>query len=158
MIYKKLMLVMMAAAPIVELRGAIPMGIAFGMNNIEIFILSVIGATLPVPILIIFFKEILKWSKENKYLHKVANYVDNTINKKSKLISKKYKFIGILLYVGATIPPTGAWSGAMIASVLKLSLKEGLLAIFLGNVVSAVIVFNLAKIAIFFHNIITLNY
>lgn len=147
MIKEKLILILMSATPIVELKGAIPYGLACGFNHIEIFILSVIGATLPAPIIMLTYKQILKWIKENKYLYKIGIWIDKKINKKVKLISKKYKFLGVTVYVSATIPPTGAWSGTAIASILNLSMKGGLMAVFIGNTIAALIVFNIAKIA-----------
>lgn len=141
----------MAAAPILELRGAIPFGISWGFSSVEVFILSVMGSTLPVPILIPTFRHILKWIKNNKYLYKIGNYIDWKLNKKIKGINKKYKLIGLILFVGIPLPSTGAWSGAMIASMLKLSMKEGLIGIFIGNIIAGIIVLNITKLVNIFN-------
>ena len=50
---------LLAAVPLIELRGAIPLGIGLGMSPWEAYWISVAGSTLPAPFLILFFRKIL---------------------------------------------------------------------------------------------------
>lgn len=47
--------------PIVELRGAVPAGLAMGLPVIPTYIVSVIGNMLPVPVILLFAKAVLLW-------------------------------------------------------------------------------------------------
>ncbi len=129
----------MAMLPVMELRGAIPIGISWGLHPLDVFTLCVIGSTLPSPVLILSFRHILKWIKKHKHLYKIGYYIDKKLNKKGKSL-KKYKILGLICFVGIPLPSTGAWSGAMAASLLKLSMKEGLIGIFIGNIMAGIIV------------------
>ena len=50
---------LLAATPIIELRGAIPAGVAMGLSPWTVYFLSVAGSTLPAPFLILFFRKVL---------------------------------------------------------------------------------------------------
>ncbi|OPJ56061.1 COG2426 family protein [Alkalithermobacter paradoxus] len=142
-IRKEFMLLLMSFMPIIELRGAIPYGIALGFNPIHVYITCLIGSILPSPIIILTFRHILKWVKSNKYLYKIGHYIDIKINRKGKNV-KKYKMIGLMLFVALPIPSTGVWSGSMIASILKFRIKDALISITIGNIIAGLIVLALS--------------
>lgn len=54
---------------------------------------------------------------------------------------KSLSIVGIVLFVGVPLPTTGTWSAACIASLLRMRLKDAILGIFLGNIVSGCVVF-----------------
>jgi len=134
--------------PIVELRGAIPLGAGiseiewiselFNMNPGETlpwwlnYIVCVIGNMLPVPFILLFIKSILEWMKRGRKLFsKVATWLENKANKHSAKFQKSQS-IALLLFVGIPIPGTGAWTGALIAAILGMRIRRSLPAIFLG--------------------------
>ncbi|SHK01796.1 COG2426 family protein [Tepidibacter formicigenes] len=143
MFLKYIYLLLISAVPIIELRGAIPIGVSQNLNPIYIYIVCVIGATLPAPLLVFFFRDLLKWLKKNRYFKKIGDYLDNKVNKNSKKIMDK-KILGIILFVGIPLPTTGTWTAAMVASVFKMRAKDVVIGILIGNIIAGIIVLSLS--------------
>ncbi len=151
--------------PIVELRGAIPVGAALGLPFYENYLLSVLGNMLPIPFILLFipkildflarfrlFRPVVLWlrKKANKHSGKVLGegasemetseeeLLDST---KDASVIKMTKgiFTALLLFVAIPLPGTGGWTGALIASLFNLPKKWSLLAIFLGVLGAGVI-------------------
>lgn len=125
--------------PVVELRGAIPIGTALDLPNWLNYIICVVGNMLPVPFIILFAKRVLTWCAT---LPKVGGFFQKIIdraNRKAKKIGN-YELLGLMLFVAIPLPGTGAWTGALVAAVLQLRLKKSFFAILLGVLISGIIV------------------
>lgn len=125
--------------PIVELRGAIPLGASLGIAFWECFLICVIGNMLPVPIILLFVRFVLQWMKKIKYLDKIAVWVESKAHKHSASIVK-YAGWGLFLFVAVPLPGTGAWTGSLIAAMLDMRMKKAFPAIFAGVLVAGLIV------------------
>ena len=121
--------------PIIELRGAIPVGAGLGMDWMMTFLLCVVGNMIPVPFILLFIRAILKWMKGVKRLDKIALWVENKAQKHSDKVAKGAA-LGLVLFVGIPLPGTGAWTGALIAAMLNMRMKYALPSI-LGGVLVA---------------------
>ena len=128
-----------AMLPVIELRGAIPLGISFELNPICIYIFSVIGSTIVGIPIILMFRYVLEYLKSKRYFEKLTNNIENKILKRSKKL-KTFSIIGIIFFVGVPLPTTGTWSASAIASIFKMRKKDAILGIFLGNVLAGIIV------------------
>lgn len=117
--------------PIIELRGAVPLGIGLDLPWLWVYLISVIGNMIPIPIVILVVRPIIEWLIHSKLFSKIGLWLDNRTKEKSKQITK-YKKLGLFLFVAIPLPGTGAYTGAMIAGVLNMRLKDALPAIFLG--------------------------
>ena len=132
--------VLVSMLPVVELRGGIPFGVGAGLPIHLAVIASVIGNMLPVPFLVLFTRRVFEW------LRRLAPKLDGFITKLEKRAESKrelvqrYKFWGLLILVAVPLPGTGAWTGALVATVLDLRLARSLPAIFCGVLVAAAIV------------------
>lgn len=124
--------------PIIELRGAIPLGAALGLDWYINYFISVVGNILPIPFILLLIKLILEWMKKTKLFSKFANWLENKAEKnKSKL--DKGVFIGLLLFVAIPIPGTGAWTGSLLAALTGQKFWKAMLAIVIGVLVAGVI-------------------
>ena len=124
--------------PIIELRGSIPLGAALGLPWYSNYIISVIGNLLPVPLILLLIKKILEWMKTTKAFSKFALWLEVKAEKnKGKL--EKGVFIGLLLFVAIPIPGTGAWTGALLASLTGIKFGKSMLAITIGVLIAGVI-------------------
>lgn len=130
---------LISMVPVIELRGAIPVGQALGLSFWECFMISVIGNMLPVPVILLFVRYVLNWMKGVKYLDKIANWVLNKADKHSGKVTK-YATWGLFLFVAVPLPGTGAWTGSLIAALLDMRMKKALPSIFAGVVVAGLIV------------------
>lgn len=137
---KSLVTFFMAMLPIVELRGAIPMGVALGLGEIYSFVLAVLGNLVPVPFIIVFIRRVLEWlQKKSKWLDKlVSKKVEKTMKNESMI--RKYELLGLMLFVTIPLPGTGAWTGALLAALLDLRLKSAFPAIVAGVVIAGIAV------------------
>lgn len=135
--YLKIMILSMV--PITELRGAIPIGIALKLNPIGVYLSSVIGSTLVAIPLVLAYRHVVKFFKEKNMFLFLLRRVDNKIETSMKKM-KAASFIGIILFVGIPLPTTGTWTAAAIASILRMRLIEALSGIFIGNILSGLIV------------------
>ena len=137
MVYLKIMILSMV--PITELRGAIPIGMALKLNPIGVYLSSVIGSTLVAIPLVLAYRHVVKFFKEKNMFLFLLRRVDNKIETSMKKM-KAASFIGIILFVGIPLPTTGTWTAAAIASILRMRLIEALSGIFIGNILSGLIV------------------
>ena len=126
--------------PIIECRGAIPLGWGLGMPWWQTALFSIAGNILPVPFILLFIRAILKWMRESriKFFANTAAWLDRKIEKHKGTI-EKHSYWGVALFVGIPLPGTGAWTGTLIASVLGLDPKKSFLAAVLGVLGATVI-------------------
>lgn len=121
----------LSMVPIIELRGAIPLGCGLGLPWWLCFIICVIGNFLPVPFILLFIRKILDWMKTTKKLAKIAIWLEEHAQRKNEKV-QKYASLGLLLFVGIPLPGTGAWTGSLIAAVMDMKMKYSLPSIFAG--------------------------
>lgn len=124
--------------PLIELRGSIIIGAGLGLPWFVNFALSVIGNMLPIPFILLFIRKILAWMHTTKYFKGIAQWLEKKAHSKSDRVLK-YASLGLVLFVGIPLPGTGAWTGALIASLLDMRMKYSLPAIFGGVCLAGVI-------------------
>ena len=137
---KELCVFFCSMIPIIELRGAIPLGAALGLPMWQSFVLSIIGNMLPVPIILLFVKKVLSFMSKCrvKFFNKVANYVYGKAEKNRSRI-EKYSFWGVALFVGIPLPMTGAWTGSLVAAIIDMKFWKALLSCLFGVMIAGVI-------------------
>lgn len=128
--------------PILELRGGIIAGYALGMKLLPAFVISYIGNILPIPFILILIEEITKLLKKTPLQASVERMEKRALSKSDQI--QKYGYLGLLLFVGVPLPGTGAWTGAFIASLLKLDNRKAFPIIMLGVLVAGIIVSTLS--------------
>lgn len=129
---------LLSMVPIIELRGAIPLGIAMGLNPTYVYIACLIGASLiSIPVVLIF-RQVIEFFRHRKYFNIAIRLVDAKIEKRVKKL-KTASILGLIIFVGVPIPTTGSWSGSALASIFKMRIKDALFAIFTGNAIAGAI-------------------
>ena len=134
------MTVIISMVPVIELRGAIPIATANGLNFWIAIVCAIIGNLIPVPFIIIFIRKIFelirKWSKK---IDKIVAKLEDRAHQKSDVV-RKYTFWGLVILVAIPLPGTGAWTGALVAAMLEMRLKRAFPAIAVGVVIAGIIV------------------
>lgn len=132
---------LMAMVPVIELRGAIPYGVA--VADLEIWqaaLIAVIGNLLPIPFLVVFTRDVFAWMrKKSERLDRIVVRMEKKADK-NKDVVLRYQFWGLMILVAIPLPGTGAWTGALVAALMDLQLKRAMPAIALGVVIAAIIV------------------
>ncbi len=124
--------------PVVELRGAIPVGAAIGLPWYLNMIVSIVGNLLPVPFILLFSVKAFEFMKKHKILVKFIEKIENRAKKRSEGLATG-EFIGLMLFVAIPFPGTGAWTGALIAALLQFERKRSFIYITLGVLIAAAI-------------------
>ena len=137
---RELCVLFCAMLPIIECRGAVPLGCALGLPWWQNALFSIAGNLLPVPFILRFIRAVLKWMRSCriKFFNKSAGWLDRKIEKHKGTI-EKYSYWGVMIFVGLPIPGTGAWTGTLIASVLGLEPKKSFLAACVGVLMATAI-------------------
>lgn len=128
----------MSMLPVIELRGSIIAGAAMDLPWWINYAVSVVGNLLPVPFILLFIRGILHWMKGVKGLCKIALWLEKKAQKHSVKVMK-YATFGLFLFVAIPIPGTGAWTGALVASLFDMRMKYSLVSIACGVLCAGVI-------------------
>ncbi len=142
----EIMVILIAAMPVLELRGAIPFGVSLGMHPLHAMLLGILGSMLPVPFLLLFLKPIFREMRKNSLFRKFVEWLTRRTMKKAKNI-KKYSALGLLIFVAVPLPTTGVWTGSIAAALLDMRFRTAMLAIFVGNCIAALIMMILSHAA-----------
>jgi uncharacterized membrane protein len=135
-----------AAAPISELRGAIPLAILeLDMSWQLAFPVAFAGNLLPVPFLLLFLDPVSKFLSKIELFERILNWIFRLSRRRGGLI-ERHGAIGLVLFVAIPLPVTGAWTGSIVAFLLGLSFWRAFPAIVLGVVIAGVIVTTLTVI------------
>lgn len=134
--YIKLMLISMV--PIIELRGAIPLGIAMDLNPIHVYLSCLIGSSIVSIPVVLVFRQVIDFFRYRKYFNIIIRWVDTKIESRAKKL-KAASILGLIVFVGVPFPTTGSWSGAALASIFKMRIQEALFGVFIGNAIAGVI-------------------
>ena len=136
----KAVIFIISLMPILELRGGLLAASLLKIPEIEAIPSSIIGNILPIPFILLFIKHIFKWMKKVNLFRGLIEKLEKRAMSKSDKI-QKYEFVGLMLFVGIPLPGTGAWTGALIASLLGIDIKKSSLAILCGILIATVIMY-----------------
>lgn len=129
----------MAMLPVVELRGAIPFGVAAGLPPLAAMGAAILGNLLPVPVILLLIRRIFRWLRHFPRFGGLIDRLERRAHLKGRKV-RKYRTLGLVLLVAVPLPGTGAWTGALVADVLDIRMKTALPAIVLGVVVAGLAV------------------
>ncbi|MBN2465565.1 small multi-drug export protein [candidate division WOR-3 bacterium] len=136
----ELVVVIIATLPIVELRGAVPVGIlVFDMPWWQAVLWSLLGNIAPILLVLFLLEKIVAWLSRISLFRRFFEWLFARARSKSATI-QRYEFWGLASFVGIPIPGTGAWTGAVAAEVLGLSYWRSLSAIVVGVLMAATVV------------------
>ncbi|MBS4803479.1 MAG: small multi-drug export protein [Clostridium sp.] len=135
---KELVVFIISMIPILELRGGLIAASLLGIGMVKAVFLCIVGNIIPIPFILFFITPIFNWMKKTKLFRPMVEKLEKKSMAKSNQI-QKYEFWGLALFVGVPLPGTGAWTGALIASLLGIKTKKASLAILLGLIMATII-------------------
>lgn len=147
---KYLITFLVGMVPIIELRGAIPIGVdALGLSYFEAFVASFIGNILPVYFIVKFIRPLFDFFGKWKPFRIIIDWVTEKATKKIEESDKlqNYTALGLFLFVAIPLPGTGAWTGSLIANFLGVPPKKAIPPIILGVIVAGFIVLGITAAA-----------
>lgn len=140
LLLKYLIVFGVSMVPLIELRGAVPIGTGMGLPWLSTLIVSIIGNCIPIPFVLFFIKAILKWMRgcSIELFSKISNWLYNKAEKNRGKV-EKYAVFGLYVFVALPLPGTGAWTGALVASVFDMSKTKSIISITAGVVTAGII-------------------
>lgn len=126
--------------PIIELRGAIPLGAFLELPWWQSFLFSILGNMIPVPFILFFIQKIIAWM-QNSRIRLFASVGGWLVRKaeKNRARIEKYSFWGVALFVAIPLPITGAWTGSLVAATIGMHRGKALLSALLGVMIAGTI-------------------
>ena len=140
---KEIAVVVLAALPISELRGAIPLGIAMEFSPLKTYILAVIGNLIPILPLLFLLQPISDRLRKFRIFAKFFDWLFERTKRKASLV-EKFEALGLILFVAIPLPITGAWTGCIAATLFKIRFRYAFLAIAAGVLIAGLIVLGLS--------------
>ena len=127
-ISKEAIIFIISMIPILELRGGL-LAASTALLNVPI---------LPIPFILLLIRHVLEWMKKVPCFRGIALWLERkAMSKKGQI--EKYEFWGLMLFVGIPLPGTGAWTGALVASLLHMKFGKAFGAILVGIALATVI-------------------
>ena len=142
--------------PLIELRGAIPVGLGFfASQGIELspamlvflFIACMVGNMLPVPFIFLFARKFLEWGQKKKLIGGICRFCLEKGHRGGEKLQEKAGrglYFALFLFVGIPLPGTGAWTGTLAASLLDMDWKKTTLSVIFGVLLAGVIMMTLS--------------
>lgn len=128
-----------AMVPVLELRGAIPVGVAAGLSPAAACAAAILGNMVPVPFIMLLIRRIFDWLRGNAFFGPKIERLERRAHLKGRVV-RKYRLVGLMILVAVPLPGTGAWTGALIAAFLNIRLRHALPAITLGLLIAGSLV------------------
>lgn len=137
---KAFIVFLISMVPVLELRGGL---LAAGPAVLDVakwqaVPIAIIGNLIPIPFILLLITKIFDWMKGTKKLKPLVEKLEAKAMSKSGKI-EKYEFWGLVIFVAIPLPGTGAWTGALIASLLGIRFRKAFPAIVLGVLIAAAI-------------------
>ncbi len=124
--------------PVIELRGGILYAAARDIPFVTAFVICLIGNILPIPFILLFTRRVFKLLERFRYTEKMVHWLENKARKKGGAL-EKYQLWGLFMLVAIPLPGTGAWTGALVATLFDLQIRRSFPTISLGVVAAGLI-------------------
>ena len=138
----EILIFLSAMVPIGEIRVALPIAlVAYKMNIASAYLLAVAGNMVPVFLLLLFWRYLAEWLIAKSKVGR--NFFEWLFERTRNRFADKYARWGklaLVIFVAIPLPITGAWTGTLAASLFGFKYWESIGLIFLGVLISGVIV------------------
>lgn len=136
---KELIVFLISAIPVIEVRGAIPIALLyFKLPVVSTLLLCVLGSLLPVIPLLLFLKYATEWLRKIKVFDRFFDWLFTRTRSKSKII-QDFELVGLTLFVAIPFPGTGVWTGTIAAYLLGLPWVPTFICAAIGTMIASTI-------------------
>ena len=149
LVCKYLLTALVGMMPIIEIRGAIPLGVVLGLDYWSAFFCSLIGNIIPIFFIVKYIRPLFDFFGKFKPFKKIIDFATEKANKKIAENPKLQTatFFALYIFVAIPLPVTGAWTGSLIANFLDLPPKKAFLPLALGVLSAGIIILSLTALA-----------
>lgn len=129
----------LAATPVIEVRGSVPLGLFYGLPPLKVYLLSVLGSILPIIPVLLILRYLTELLRKTPVMDRFFLWLFTRTRAKSRLV-EDFETLGLMLFVSIPLPGTGVWTGCIAAYLFGLSYGKTLLACILGTAIAAGVV------------------
>ena len=141
--FKHILIVFLVSmVPLIELRGAIPYGVVYGLPLWLTFVVAIVGNMLPVPAIYFLARKVLVWGQDKPVIGRFFSFClrkGEAAGEKLKAKAGRGLFWALLLFVGIPLPGTGAWTGSLAAALMKMPIKDALFSVIGGTLIADIL-------------------
>lgn len=141
----ELTVMLTAALPVIELKGAIPVGISLGMTPLHAAAVAFVGSMIPVPFILFTVRPVFNYLKSTRTFKELVYKLTARSLKNSGGRIQRYGLWGLIFLVAIPLPGTGVWSGSLIAALLDMRFKWAFPAIFVGNLIAGILIMGVSE-------------
>ena len=126
MLKSYLLVFFVSMVPLIELRGAIPIGLGMGLPILPTYLVCVVGNMIPVPFIYLFARKFLIWGYHKPLIGPICKFCIVKGEKGGRALEAKAGrglVVALLLFVGIPLPGTGAWTGTLAGSILDMNVQ-----------------------------------
>jgi len=131
----ELLVIIVSATPILELRGGIPLGLGLGFSFWKTLGLSLLGNIIPILPTLILFQPLSKFLLRFNWYQRFYSWLYGRTIKKSANV-QKYGALGLIIFTAIPLPTTGAYSACVAASIFALPVRYSFPAIACGVLIA----------------------
>ncbi len=136
-----LAVIFIAALPVSELRGAVPVAISlYHFDPLTAYLLAVLGNLLPVPFLLRLLEPVTDLLRRVRALERFIAWLFARTRRKHSALVRRWGAFALVLFVAIPLPATGAWTGALVAHVFGIPFRYAFPLIVVGVGIAGVIV------------------
>ena len=148
---KYLWVLLISMVPLIEIRGALPYAVIWGLPLVPSILVAVVGNMIPVPFIFLFARRVLEWGKDKKVIGKFFTWCLEKGEKGGRTLEAKTGrglYWALFLFVGIPLPGTGAWTGMLAASILNMDFKKSTAAVLGGVLLAGAIMLTLSLLGV----------
>ncbi|MBD3286706.1 hypothetical protein GF359_08880 [candidate division WOR-3 bacterium] len=135
----RLVTFIMSMLPVSELRGAVLIGIpTYDGPWWHISLIALVGNLVPVIPILFLLDLIMRLLGRIGFFKRIFDKMKRRARRKGGLI-ERYEYLGVFLFVAIPLPFTGAWTGSLIASVLRMNPWKSFATVCVGVVTADII-------------------
>ncbi len=134
-----LVVAILAAMPVSEVRGAVPAGLALGLSLWHIVPIVVPCSVLPTIPILLWFEPVAGYLSDKPVIGRLIRWVLAKARKREDLV-RRYGVFALTFLAAVPLPMFGTWTGAPIAVVFGMRFWRSLVCLFLGACVQTALV------------------
>lgn len=135
---EELIVFVISLLPILELRGGLIAASILGVDLKLAFVISYVANMLPIPFILLFIRKVFIFLRNKRFFGKIIRKLEDRSEKKSETV-KKYGKWGLLIFVAIPLPGTGGWTGALVAALMNMRIKDAIGPITVGVLIAGII-------------------
>lgn len=135
---EELIIFIISLFPVLELRGGLIAASLLGLDLIPSFIICYIANMIPIPFILLFIRKIFQFLRDKPFFGKIIQKLEIRSMRKSEKV-QKYRGWGLLIFVAIPLPGTGGWTGALIAALCDMRVRNATFIIAIGVLIAGII-------------------